>query len=395
MGKPRCVLIGAGRVAGGFIVPLLSDAGWETILICRSAKMLAALNQEGGLQLRITGEPPTERWISSVRGVPVEDPRLPEIVAGADLLATAVGPSALPGIGRWLAPALRYRLDVARAPINILTFENHLSAPELLLSGLLEGCPSLAREIGRRLGFGGVVVWRLASHREITDGIARFHADSVGESYAGSRSLIAGVPPLDGTVPSIQLAESFRRRMCEKLWVFNAGHVAAAYLGWRAGCRYVHEAMAHPAICDLVRAVLSEAQQGFQAYLARHPSSTIIPTRPAAGILARYSDPALGDSVVRVAREPRRKLAADDRLLGPALACFDAGMWPIGLATTAAAALAYAEPSDPQAVDLQRELALLPPEEVLSAVSGLDPGDELAHLIGDCYRAQAAEAHAA
>ena len=65
MGSPRCVLIGAGRLAGGFIAPLLCDAGWETILVCRNPHVLAAINQMGGLELRITGEPPTVRWINN------------------------------------------------------------------------------------------------------------------------------------------------------------------------------------------------------------------------------------------------------------------------------------------------------------------------------------------
>ncbi len=37
-------------------------------------------------------------------------------------------------------------------------------------------------------------------------------------------------------------------------------------------------------------------------------------------------------AIVRVAREPRRKLAADDRLIGPSIASFAAGLRPLALA---------------------------------------------------------------
>ena len=69
---------------------------------------------------------------------------------------------------------------------------------------------------------------------------------------------------------------------------------------------------------------------------------------------------------MRVARDPRRKLAADDRLVGPAGACLAAGIRPETLARVIAAALAYGEEGDRQASDLRRELEFLEPEEVLS-----------------------------
>ena len=90
-----------------------------------------------------------------------------------------------------------------------------------------------------------------------------------------------------------------------------------------------------------------------------------IPARRPSSILDLYADPSLDDTVVRVARDPRRKLAADDRLVGPAGACLAAGIRPETLARVIAAALAYGEEGDRQA-SLRRELEFLEPEEVLS-----------------------------
>ena len=88
---------------------------------------------------------------------------------------------------------------------------------------------------------------------------------------------------------------------------------------------------------------------------------------------------------MRVAREPRRKLAAEDRLTGPGIASLAAGFRPLALAGAMAAALSYAEPDDRQAMDLQREIELLGPEEVLARLGSLDPQDELVQLVGDSY----------
>jgi mannitol-1-phosphate 5-dehydrogenase len=392
MGTPRCLVLGAGRMAGGFVAPLLRDAGWEVILVCRNLAVRETINEGGGLWIRTCGDPREDRWIGGVSAISLADPALPEVAAGADLFATSVGPSSLCAAGRTLAPLLQARMEKSKAPINVITFENHRRAPELLTMSLIETCAPLAGCVGRRLGVGGAVAWRAVSRRTVTDEGLRFDSDGVDECHLGVCSLVSGVAPLDGSVPGIGLIQSFDDRMVEKLWVFNGGHAAAAYLGWHAGYATVDDAMSNARIRATVEAVVTEAQQAFQAHLDARPGSVPLPLRHVGWILNRYADPTLNDPVVRVAREPRRKLAADDRLMGPAIACLAAGIRPVALCTAAAAALAYGETTDPQAADLQCELDLLGPEEALAEVVTLDPRDQLARLVGYYYRGHALEA---
>ena len=91
------------------------------------------------------------------------DPGLPDLVARADMVAVSVGPGALGEVGGWLGPLLRGRLDARREPLNVLTFENHRRAPELLAEGLLASTPVAGRRdrppagSGRRHGVAGGV----------------------------------------------------------------------------------------------------------------------------------------------------------------------------------------------------------------------------------------------
>jgi mannitol-1-phosphate 5-dehydrogenase len=384
--RPQCVIVGAGRLAGGFIAPLLHRAGWDLVLAGRNCEALSAINAHGGFWVRLVGDRPDEQWIDGARGVRLGHSDLSDLIMHADLVAVAVGPSALVTVGRLLAPPLAARLAVSRRPLNIIAFENHRRAAELLATGLIDVEPTLARHVGTVLGIVGAAAWCVASRRAVTDAGLRFDADHVTECYGDRASLVEGAAPLDGSVPGIELVQPFEWRIVEKLWVFNAGHAAAAYLGWREGCATIHEAMACPSIRSAVGAVAAEALQAFQASHPAQPGAAAIPVRSMASILDRYADPWIGDAVARVAREPRRKLASGDRLLGPAVACIGAGIRPIALADASAAALAYGEPGDVQAADLQRELALLGPEEVLATVGMLDPGEELIRLIADAYR---------
>jgi mannitol-1-phosphate 5-dehydrogenase len=385
-GAPVAVVIGTGRVAGGFVAPLLHDAGWRSVMVGRDGGVVGAIREQGAVWVR-TGRSPTRRQrIGALSALTTGDPALPRVIADADLIATAVGPTALRAVGRRVAPLVRERLERRARPINILTFENHRQAPELFTGGLLDAEPALAREVGRRIGIGGVAVWRAIAHRAVDAGRVTYDADDVDECYADAVPLLSGLPPRDGAIPGLRLVRGFDERMIEKLWVFNAGHAAAAYLGWLAGCATVAEVLAVPSLRKAVAAVVEETRLALQARLDRRPEAEPVSPRPLAPILARYAEVSLADPVQRVAREPRRKLGADDRLIGPAVVCLGNGVRPTGLATAIAAALAYADPADGQATDLAAELRLVGPEEVLYTVSGLHPSDELSRLVCERFR---------
>jgi mannitol-1-phosphate 5-dehydrogenase len=386
MRRLRCVVIGVGRLAGGFVAPLLSAEGWEVILAGRDPAICARINKERGLWIRKAGDPATDRWFDGIGAITLGDPDLGRLAAGADLFATSVGPSSLQRVGGALAPLLRARLEASHAPINVITFENHRRAPELLAVGLFEADPSLAGLVGRQLGISGAAAWRLVSQRDVTDTGVWFHANDVSECYVDGAALLPNAAPLDGSIPGLQPVQPFECYIAEKLWVFNAGHATAAYLGWRAGCATIDQAMAQPDIRATVAAVVTEAQQVFRISQVSAPGATPVRPRPVEWILARYAEPGLSDPVTRVGREPRRKLAAGDRFIGPAVASLATGLPPVALASGAAAALAYGEPTDQQAVDLRRELELLGPEEVLATISTLDPHEELTTLICEGYR---------
>jgi mannitol-1-phosphate 5-dehydrogenase len=387
MSAPICLVIGSGRMAGGFVVPLLHANGWQVTIVARDPVVREAINA-GGVRVHI-GDAPTEQHIQFVNAIGDAEQDLSAVAADADMLVTAVGPDALMSVGERLAPAVQRRLAQRGTPLNIITFENHRRATERLAAGLITSEPELATEIGVRLGIAGCAVWRTISRREVrADGVV-YAANAEDTCYVDTLSLVHGHAPHDARVDGIRLVTSFDDRMVEKLWTFNAGHCAAAYLGWAAGCQTLDEALSIPLVRDMVEGVVREACQGFAAYLASRPGSQPIATLATDEILAHYSDPTLNDTVVRVARDPRRKLAREDRLIGPALACIGAGIRPDALAIATAAALAYAEASDTQACDVQREIDLLGPEEVLCAIAHLSPGEEFIRLVSDAYRSRA------
>jgi mannitol-1-phosphate 5-dehydrogenase len=369
-------------MAGGFVVPLMRAAGWSPVLVGRDAAVVEAIECRRGLWVRIGVH--REAWVDGVSAMVGEPAALTEAVAATDLVVTAVGPSELTDAGRSLAGPVLARMAGGR-PLNLLTFENHRRAPELLASAMLDVEPTLAPHLGRRLGFGGAAVWRAIARREVRSDGVHYLADEVDDCFVDRQALV-GAPPLTDPLAGVKLVSRFDDYMVEKLWLFNGGHAAAAYLGWLSGCGTVADAMALPAIRTVVRAVVEDARTGLRLRRRQRGLDGVGIERSTDWILGRYGDESLADGVTRVGREPRRKLAPGDRLLGPAVTSFAAGRPPEGLIAAIAAALAYDDPDDQGAADLHREVALLGPEEALDLVCGLQRAEPLARAISERYR---------
>ncbi|MDX6725179.1 MAG: mannitol-phosphate 5-dehydrogenase [Solirubrobacteraceae bacterium] len=381
----RCLVLGAGRIAGGLVVPLLRDAGWDVTLVSRTPAVVDAVEATGCVSLSLTSaQDAAPRRVDGVRAILEQDgAALARAVSRCDLIVTAVGASELAPVGRRIAALLDERIAAGRS-LNVIAFENHPHAAQALAGSIVATRPGLAPHVGRTLGVAGAAVWRCIARREVRpDGVA-FAGDAHGECHVDRSGLVEG-PPLDGSVPGLSLTSSFRARMTEKLWLSNAPHAATAYLGWQRGHETIDAALADPEIAGGAGAVVAEVQEAFARWQAARPWADAVPPRSPASLLARHADPRLADPVARVARAPRRKLGPADRLIAPALALLAGGEDPRALAGVCAAALRYREPTDPQALDIGAELSLLGPAETLASIAGLDPSDRLVGLVTERY----------
>jgi mannitol-1-phosphate 5-dehydrogenase len=169
-----------------------------------------------------------------------------------------------------------------------------------------------------------------------------------------------------------------------KLYVYSAGHAATAYLGYLKGYHYIHSAIRDPEIRTAARAAMAEGQRGVAA---RYGSAVAGGEAELDAILARFENAALNDSVCRVGRDPRRKLAADDRLVGAARLAAAGGSSPERLLLAVAAALCFCDPVDALAAELHREIERRGLDLILATVCGLEPHRDLGRLVLDRWRA--------
>lgn len=165
--------------------------------------------------------------------------------------------------------------------------------------------------------------------------------------------------------------------MC-KLFIHNAPHAIVAYLGWLRGYTYIHEAMADPDIERVVVGSICEITEGvIAAKYATKKYANMYKEKE----LKRFKNKFLYDTILRVAREPIRKMHKANRIiLGMRIAMFN-GTMPKYTAIGAKAALAYDNPDDNEAVYLQNLRESQGDYEVLKEHSGIELFDPLGQFI--------------
>jgi mannitol-1-phosphate 5-dehydrogenase len=389
----RVVIIGPGRIGCGYLTPLFQSAGWEVVLASPDEVITERIRASRRYAVRVTAPP---KWGSNGNGsdpragaasflvktppaVTVGTTEFVDAVGGADLVCTSVGVERVPSLAHPLALALTARRD--GDPIDVWTVENGDCAP--VLERRIRELVGVTRLTLALVGFGGAIAdvavargsWRT------TDRSPEFVGDAFRTLCVDRRRLLNGVPDL----PLVRGTQAFVGHLHEKLYVFNAGHAICAYLGWLRRHETIAEAAADPLLRPLIAGSMLEARR---ALLAARPAIRGDLHERVAEALARFGDHELADPIVRVAREPMRKLGPGDRLLGPAeLIRLRTGKVPQYFALAIAAALLYRNVDDEQSRRIAGEIERFGVMAVLESVCGLAPNDPFAQAIAARYRA--------
>ena len=369
----KAAIIGSCRIGCGFAGHLLNAAGYEVVFLARNPIMVSHLNRLGCYRARLaSGRDEAEYTVSGVRAVDTADQAASvAVLAEADLIVTAVGPTNLAGVAPLIAEALRSR----STPVNILTFEN-LTDGGAELRGKVAACLPQDFPLDR-FGFSGTLVSRAVTQRlgdPVADDQMVFVGDPPDSFVVDGPRLVAPVP----AIASMIVADNFIAWMRRKPYIFSAGHAACAYLGHLKGYRYIHSAIRDSEIRGAVVEAMTEAQQGIASLYGEAFAGGPAHLQE---IVDRFANAAINDSISRVARDPSRKLSAEDRLLGAARLAWEAGVYPQQLLRAAAAAYCFSDPTDALAAELQKEIRATGMRPTVRRVSGVRANGRLGRTL--------------
>jgi hypothetical protein len=322
----RALVIGGGAIGRGFM-PWILDA-FELDILDSSLELVNGIRAHGGFYSFMSdGVKLKEKWVQ-VRCVTTNFDQLsPE---SYDIAFICVGPrnsALLPtGIKKLRCPIFSLEND----PFTVDQIKKayglekvYFGVPDVITSSTASP-ENLARN-------------RFAVHTE--NGI--LYLQRPPELQYSLESLLIAVQwlPLD----------RLNQEWDAKLYIHNTPHCIAAYLAHKAGCTYLHEALAKPAIKLCVDGVIDELSSALKIVT---PYDHHFIESYAIKEIRRFSNPLLFDPVVRVAREPLRKLHPSGRLIGALRLLLSAGINPIYLMAGIAAAMSYSDKNDKDYIQL-------------------------------------------
>ncbi|HVL97670.1 MAG TPA: hypothetical protein VM324_00035 [Egibacteraceae bacterium] len=381
----RVVIIGPGKIGAGYLAPLFEAAGWHVTLAARTAETAARIDRLGRFVVTEVAAPPSpagpreparRQDVVGVRAVAIGSEDFRGAVADADLVCTAVGVGKVRGLAEPLADALAIRPP--SRPLDVWVVENGDCAGALATD--LAAAAAARHVTLPRIGVAGAVASVAVGRGSWGDPAPEFVGDDARRLAVDTRTLTTPLPIL----PGVTGTGHYKAALLGKLHVFNAGHAICAYLGWLRGHETVDQAIADPVLRPMVAGSMLESQR---ALLALFPELGADAHAPVADALRRFANDRLADPIPRVARDPLRKLAPADRLVGPMLAIHQAtGTIPAYFTLGIAGALLYRHRDDHQAAELQQRLATFGVMAFIAEVCGLDSDDPLARAVASRYR---------
>jgi mannitol-1-phosphate 5-dehydrogenase len=377
------VLFGAGNIGRGFLAQLCHESGLEVVFVDVAAPIVDALNSRRCYPVHIVGDAPETIMIRGVRAVLGADlERVSEEIAQAVILFTAVGAGALPHIAPTLASGLLARHRRVGGPVNIILCENLHDAPARLRGLVAASLPDNERDaILERTGFVQAVVSRMVpvqTEQQRARDLLAIQVEAYKRLPIDANAVVGTLPPITGVEPTSRFDAYVER----KLYAHNCAHAVLGYLGHIAGHQYGYEALEDIRIFSLLRAVLAETSE---ALIRKHGFSREEQEAHVEDLFARFRNRALGDTCRRLARDPIRKLAPDDRLVGAARLCESQQVEPRALAWAIVAALRYEDPEDPAACEMQRMIRDEGRDIALARICAIEAGEPLAALIREAF----------
>jgi mannitol-1-phosphate 5-dehydrogenase len=376
----KIVVFGAGATGRGHVGLLAWEAGYQIVLVDKKPELVDALGRAGRYTVRLYGSTPREIKVTGYRVYHhLQREAIAEEILDAPLVLTAVFDQNLPDVARSIALAVSVCRKAGReGPLNSIACENMMDSSSTLgrhVRKLLGGEDRAWCD--EHVGFPDCMISRVVPRPE-PDPLVII-AEDYNEWTARAEDF-RGPKPADLT--ALELVDNQSARLERKLFIHNGGHAVCGYVGFHRGHRYVHEAVADPVVGEHVLGALDELGEVVRL---RHGFSGESIEAYKKGFCVRGAIPQMQDAILRVVRDPIRKLSPRERLVGPAKMAVEYGLPRKWIVEGIVAALKYRHPADRQSIELAEKLSQGGLRAVLEEVSTIEMGSPLADEIEEAW----------
>ncbi len=311
----KAVHFGAGNIGRGFIGAILSKSNYEVLFCDINDNLIDEINEKKKYKVLIKDINKKEQVIENIRGINSLNNNLIYEMKDCNIITTAIGVSLIPRICETISKGIKYRIEKnITSPLNIIACENAVNATEILKSEVFKYLNNdEIKYCENYIGFVNCSVDRIVppcSDNSIDVIVEDFYEWNLQKDQIVGELNIIGVNIVDNLTSYVE----------RKLFTLNTGHSMTAYLGYLKGYNTIFESINDNYIYENVKECMIESGNGLiKKYLFNQQDHLDYINK----IINRFKNPYLIDYVVRVAREPMRKLSRNDRFIKPILTCYE------------------------------------------------------------------------
>ena len=389
MAEKKIVIWGAGRIGRGFIGDLFSAAGYQLIYIDEAQALVDGLKKEQTYRvIRAAGADQIETVDIVEFSIfhTSEKYAIQDEINQTDLIALAVYPKNFQSVAEKLQDLILTRKEKRgdNAALDILLCTNLIHAGPKFEKFMLDGLSnSDTQYFKEKIGIVETLVIRICpnppedvatTHPFViwTNGYPELPVDKQG---------FKGNTPM---VPALRIVEDMRAEETRKIYTYNMCHAVLSYHGHMAGHALLVDCLADSRIRLEAEGALEEVSTALQKEYGFTAEEMEVWVK---GVLDQTDNPTIGDTVIRSAADPLRKLKHDDRLIGPIRLCLRNGIDPKHLIRAVGTALYYFEEEDAASVKLKGLIKEKGIQGTIIEVCGLTQDDTLLiNHIEDAYK---------
>ncbi len=375
---------GAGNIGRGFFGQLYHESGYHIIFVDIIDGIIKAINENGQYPIWLIGDKSEKIIIDNISGISLKNEN--EVIdtgAKLDLISFSVGANNVKAIVPILAKIVEKKFSLNQSGfLNIIIGENLKNASNLLKQWIIQYLPEDYNNILKeRVGLVETVLSRMVP--VVSDELKKQNPLIVlVEPY---KTMPVAKNMFKGRIPDVKgflMLDNIEPCQAMKLYIHNFTHAAFAYAGYKKNYKYIWEVVEDKKIGHLVQKAYLEISQALHKKYGIKKEEIDIYHED---LLRRFSNRGLGDTIIRIARDPIRKLGREERIIGTARLCQRQGIIPEYVCFFAACCLYYDEPSDAESQKLKMFLLTNGIEKTLENISGLDQDDPIFIRIKTCY----------
>lgn len=308
----KALHFGAGNIGRGFIGEVYFDNNYEIVFVDVNAAIIDAINTQKEIEILYAQDNVEPKFLSNIKGINSKDEYalvLDEFM-DVNLVTTSIGANNLKYVAPTIAEGLKKRMETGIfEPLDVIACENLINGSQILKSLVLDKASvALKQYIETWIGFPNAAIDRIVpeyvSENVLSVKVERFREWIVERIDKKSDVELESVIYVDELKPYIE----------RKLFSVNTGHAALAYAGLYYGHDKTLDAIEDYRVLLHLRMVLNET-----SYYLIHKYDFDVTEHQAyiEKLIQRFSNPKINDDLNRIARNPIRKLAFNERIVKP------------------------------------------------------------------------------